>query len=132
MDTDKAATGQALPPTLTFHLTPRPCWDAGDPAAPYVPETFEQDGFIHCTDGAERVIDVGNRYCREDPRPFVALLIDISRLSAEVWYEDPERVYPHIYGPLNRDAIVAVIPVKRDYAGGFIRLADRTPPNAAQ
>ncbi len=119
-------------PGLTFHLTPKPCWDAGDPAAQYVPEAFERDGFIHCTDGAERVIDVGNRYFRADSRPFVALLIDVSRVAAEVRFEDAERVYPHVYGPLNRDAIVAVIPVERDRAGGFIRLAGATPPNAAQ
>lgn len=124
MDTDEAR--------LTYHLAPEPYWDASDTAAPYVPEAFGQDGFIHCTDGADRVIEVGNRYCREDPRPFVALLIDVSRLSAEVRYEDPERVYPHIYGPLNRGAILAVIPVERDYAGGFIRLAGARPPNAAQ
>jgi uncharacterized protein (DUF952 family) len=99
MDTDKAATGQALPPTLTFHLTPRPCWDADDPAAPYAPEAFAHDGFIHCTDGAERVIDVGNRYYREDPRPFVALLIDILAPVRRGAVRDPERVYPHIYGP---------------------------------
>jgi uncharacterized protein (DUF952 family) len=94
------------------------------------PEAYGQDGFIHCTDGAERS-STWDRYYR-DPRPFVALLIDISRLSAEVRYEDPERVYPHIYGPLNRDAVLVVIPVKRDYAGGFIRLAGGTPPNAVQ
>lgn len=119
-------------PGLTFHLTPQPYWDASDTAAPYVPEAFGRDGFIHCTNGAQRVVDVGNRYYRDDPRPFVALLIDVSRLSAEMRYEDPERVYPHVYGPLNRDAIVGLIPVERDYAGGFIRLATARLPNAAQ
>lgn len=115
----------------TYHLTPRPYWEGSDASAPYVPEAFAQDGFIHCTDGADNVVDVGNRYYLDDPRPFVALLIDVARVSSAVQYEDPGRIYPHIFGPLNRDAVIAVIPVERDYAGRFIRLADGTAPNAA-
>ncbi len=33
-----------------------------------------------------------------------------------------EKIYPHIYGTLNRDAIVSELPVKRDEDGTFVSL----------
>jgi uncharacterized protein (DUF952 family) len=88
--------------------------------ADYLPSTFDADGFIHCTDGAENLIDTANRYYRADPREFVALVIDLSKVRAEVLYEDVGRIYPHIYGPLNRDAVVRLAPVRRDSDGTFV------------
>jgi uncharacterized protein (DUF952 family) len=106
------------PPTL--HLVPAPYFDACDPDAPYLPEAFAHDGFIHCTDGEANVADVGNRYYRDDPRPFVVLVIDLAKVSARVAYEDNLGIYPHIYGPLNREAIVAVATVPRALDGMFL------------
>jgi uncharacterized protein (DUF952 family) len=37
-----------------------------------------------------------------------------------VLYEDVGRIYPHIYGPLNRDAVVRLAPVRRDAEGTFV------------
>jgi uncharacterized protein (DUF952 family) len=44
----------------------------------------------------------------------VVLLIDETRLDAPVqWDETPDGRFPHLYGPLNRDAIVDMMPVIR-------------------
>jgi uncharacterized protein (DUF952 family) len=107
-------------PNSTFHLVAAEYYRACDASGPYVPESFAADGFIHCTDGAQNLVDVANRYYKDDRRMYVALVIDISRVSAEVRYEDPQRIYPHIYGPLNRDAILRVIPVLREADGTFL------------
>ena len=48
------------------------------------------------------------------------LVIDKEKVSAEIKYEEPEQIYPHIYGPLNRDAIVSVQPVNRAEDGTFL------------
>ena len=108
-----------------YHLVPREEYEAGDPAADYVPTAFADDGFIHLTDGADELTAVGNRYYRSDPRPYVALRVDLARVRAPVCYEDPRRVYPHVYGPLNRDAIVAVVDLPRLPDGTFL-----PPPEA--
>jgi len=86
----------------------------------YLPSTYDADGFIHCTEGAENLIDTANRYYRDDRRAFVALIIDPSKVRAEVRYEDPARIYPHIYGAVNRDAIVRVARVRREADGTFV------------
>ena len=104
---------------LTLHLVAAEYFRDSDRAASYVPETFAQDGFIHCTDGAEELASTGTRYYRDDRRMYVALVIDKRLVQPSIRYEDAARVYPHIHGPLNRDAIVAVVPVLRDADGAF-------------
>ena len=110
---------------FTFHLVAEEEFVATDPSAPYMPAAFGRDGFIHCTDGAEELARTANRYYRDDPRPFVALVIDKSRVDAPVRYEDEARIYPHIYGPLNRDAIVAVVAMPRGDDGTFLPPRER-------
>ncbi len=103
-----------------YHLVPRADFEAQDPSADYLPVAFAREGFIHLTDGADELVAVGNRYYRADPRPFLALRVDLARVRAPVRYEDPRRVYPHVYGPLNRDAIVAILDVPRLPDGTFL------------
>ena len=46
---------------------------ARDPASPYLPAAYAEDGFVHCTDGDPEMVAVANRFYREDPRPFLLL-----------------------------------------------------------
>jgi uncharacterized protein (DUF952 family) len=109
-----------MKPPVTYHLVPVEEWEGSDGESDYLPPAFVEDGFIHCTDGADELANTANRHYRDDPRPFVALQIDVSLLSSPVRYEDARRVYPHIYGPLNRDAILTVVSMPRDEAGRFL------------
>lgn len=105
---------------ITLHLAPIDVWQSQAGAEQYEPEAFAREGFIHCTDGEQRLIEVGNRYYASDPRRFCCLSLDRTRIAARVIYEDPEQVYPHIYGPLNVDAIVEVREVLRADDGTFV------------
>ena len=114
---DPAAAGR------TFHLTPESVWLAQSEAAVYQPEAFAAEGFIHCTDGEENLIAVANAFYRGDRRPYLALVIDLARVAAPVRYDDPERIYPHVHGLLNRDAVVEVRRVTRGGDGAFLGFA---------
>jgi uncharacterized protein (DUF952 family) len=103
----------------TFHLVAAEYYRDCDTGAPYVPAAYEADGFIHCTDGAHNLAAVADRYYKDDRRMYIALVIDKTKVSASIVYEDKARIYPHIYGPLNRDAIVTVLPVLRNADGSF-------------
>jgi uncharacterized protein (DUF952 family) len=106
-------------PQLTYHLVPRAEWEAADPAQPYVPAAFAQDGFVHCTDGAAELAATANRFFADRPDELLALVLDRTRLTAPVRYEDPGNIYPHVYGPIDRAAVVDVLPMPRDARGAF-------------
>lgn len=104
----------------TFHLVPEPLWTAADAGTPYCHASLEMEGFIHCTDGRDAVVAVGNRYYRDDPRPFVILTVDLDRAGSPWRVEPPGSPYPHVYGPIDRAAIVGVEPMRRSADGTFV------------
>lgn len=109
----------------TFHLIPVVVWDAADADTPLVRESLDDEGFIHCTDGPDALIATAERHYRDDPRDFLALTVDLDAVSSPWRYDDPGKPYPHIYGPIDRAAIVDVTPVSRAVDGRFLGLGDR-------
>lgn len=115
-----------------LHLVSANYFRSLPPDLPYVPERFADDGFIHCTLGGDLMLEVANAFYKDAPGRFQVLVIDASRVAAEVRYEAPHPIdarasggagpilFPHIYGPLNREAIVDVVGVRRDAGGAFI------------
>ena len=109
---------------MTFHLATTETWARQRDQETYLPDSFAQDGFIHCTDGEQNMIDTANRYYANDPAPFICLEINPTRVTSEIRYEDPARIYPHIYGPLDNAAVTGIRAFVRDAGGRFIRLGD--------
>ena len=105
---------------LTFHLVPQSYFDSLDAQADYTPRDYARDGFIHCTDGAVEMARTANRYYQANSEPHYYLYLDKARVRAPIRYEDAARIYPHIYGALNRDAIVAVRVARRGADGTFL------------
>ena len=106
----------------TFHLVPRRVWAAGPPGEPYVAESLATEGFIHCTDGVEALGATFDRYYARDPTGFVALTIDLDAVDVPWRYDLPGSLYPHVYGPIARPAIVAINRVRRRRDGRFAGL----------
>ena len=106
-------------PARTYHLVPAAYWQASDPAADYTPEPFAAEGFIHTTHNPIELAATANRYYRADRQPYLVLHIDLSRVRPPVRIDDPAGRYPHIHGPLNRDAIIAVTDAVREPDGAF-------------
>ncbi len=103
----------------TYHLIPVEVWAVVDPDAPLHRPSLDDEGFIHCTDGADALIATANRHYRDDPRDFLALTVDLDRVTSPWRYDDPGEPYPHIYGPIDRVAIVGTTSVRRDADGSF-------------
>ncbi len=127
---------QIVPGDLAiYHLTPADYYHRQPKNQAYKPESFAQDGFIHCTSGAEMLVEVANAYFVDLPGHLLALEIDPTRLTAPLKFEppipppqpplaggeiltpDPGVLFPHIYGPLNRQAIIRCLALQRDKAG---------------
>ena len=63
-------------------------------------------------------------------RDLVLLYIDPHAVSAEIKYEAPpgsQEAFPHIYGPLNTDAVIKVVDFLPDAVGLFTLPADAAP-----
>ena len=106
---------------ILYHLVPADDWEAQPADRPYVPADYEREGFIHCTRGDELLDVVANRYYRDDPRKLLVLVLNVDGITSEIKYEVAHDgvLYPHIYGPLNRDAIIEVCPMPRSPNGTY-------------
>jgi uncharacterized protein (DUF952 family) len=99
-----------------FHLATVPAWRAAEAAGTYSVSTIGLSladvGYIHCSQ-AEQVDSVHQRFYTEVTEPLVLLTIDTDRLSAPWQLDDvPGQAlpFPHVYGPLNVDAVVSAEP----------------------
>ena len=102
-----------------YHLVPVDSWDSAPADEPFRAASLEDEGFVHLTHDWPDLIDVANRYYRADPRSFVVLFIFLPRVTAP-WRYDGDRRYPHVYGPIDRAAIVGVDPMLRASDGTFL------------
>ncbi len=103
-----------------YHLVPEPHFRKFSTGDPYVSERYYEEGFIHFTDPVAELAAVGNRYYRGDGRPYLVLDVARDLVTAPLKYEDPKKIFPHLYGPLNRDAIVRVRRFERLRDGTFV------------
>ena len=100
---------------MIYHLTTAAEWEAAGRAGEYRVSTrgrtLDEEGFIHCS-VAGQVAGVADRFYR-GLTDLVLLAIDERLVRPEIRCEAPpgtsER-FPHIYGPLNLDAVVRVTP----------------------
>ena len=112
--------------TLIYHLAPATRWSSWPADQPYLPAEYDKDGFIHCTSGDELMIKVANRFYRNVSGDYVLLVIDVKKLedpaSPVKWEKASEfdALFPHIYGPIDRKAVVEIRRVQRADDGTFV------------
>jgi uncharacterized protein (DUF952 family) len=101
---------------LIYHIARRADWERARADGEYtrstVDKTLAEEGFIHASQ-APQVAGTANRFYRDVPGGLVLLVIDPGLLRAEVRYEEvpgAELPFPHVYGPLNVEAVVAARP----------------------
>ena len=103
-----------------YHITSRELWRRSIPRGQYTPESLRAEGFIHCS-GIEQVLGVANaRFTGQDN--LVLLSIDTSDVMSVIQYDNApgtDQSFPHIYGPLNHDAVKAVIDFPPSADGSF-------------
>jgi uncharacterized protein (DUF952 family) len=79
---------------------------------------LDSEGFIHCS-LARQVVDVANTRFRGQ-QGLVLLQIETARVAPEIKYEGAEEeLFPHIYGPLDREAVITAYDFSPDKHGLF-------------
>lgn len=91
-----------------YHIVLPDVWQKFADEEFYEAESLRDEGFIHCS-FAQQVADVLERYYA-GVESVVLLTIDTEKLSAKL-VEEPStnsEIYPHVYGPINRQAIIEI------------------------
>jgi uncharacterized protein (DUF952 family) len=113
---------------MIYHITSRTAWHAARQRGDYRAESLDMEGFIHCST-ATQVLPVAEKFYKGE-RGLLLLLIDPALLSSDLKWEPPSGgspppgvpdvdLFPHIYGPINLDAIVKVFDLEADPDGKY-------------
>jgi uncharacterized protein (DUF952 family) len=99
-----------------YHIAIAEQWQAAQATGLYVADSLAAEGFIHCSTEAQ-ILAVANAFFRGQ-KGLLLLEIEGDRLRSELkveWVDTgdifaPEmpREFPHVYGPINVDAVVGV------------------------
>ena len=99
--------------SLLYHIVPAADWKPYEDKANYEVASLQTEGFIHLS-RQEQVDGTLNRYYQNVPN-LLLLHVDINKLTHEVKYEPStnNELFPHLYGPLNKSAIIRVEELNR-------------------
>lgn len=100
---------------LIYHITTKKDWEAAKRKRFYSAPSLETEGFIH-TSEAQQVAGVLQRYY-QGKTDLIKLVINTEKLTSELKYELAPSVnedFPHIYGPINLDAVIDVMELDKD------------------
>jgi len=103
---------------LIFHITSRSQWQSAQQSGVYRANSLTTEGFIHCST-LEQVVRTANAFFAGE-RGLVLLYIEPDKVKSEIRYEDVgDSQFPHIYGPLNLDAVNQVMDFEPGSDGKF-------------
>jgi uncharacterized protein (DUF952 family) len=112
-----------------FHITTREAWDAAQAQGQYTASSLTNEGFIHCST-REQVLPVAEKFYRGQAG-LILLVIDSARLTSGLKWEPPfdgappagvsaAEMFPHIYGPINLDAVLQILHLELASNGRFV------------
>jgi uncharacterized protein (DUF952 family) len=126
-----ARTGEGPPNReRIYHITTAAELRAHCAGGSYRPPSLAREGFVHCTATQSTLLAVARDYYDDATPPLLVLAIDPARLAAELRFEAPAPIpgggtahlasgelFPHLYGPLELSAVVAVGELQRAGSG---------------
>jgi len=94
---------------MIFHVVPAAEWERARAAGVYAPASLREVGFIHFCESHQLAGVLARFFAgRTD---LVVLAVREDRLGAELRREPADGdVFPHLFGPLELDAVVAAAP----------------------
>ena len=103
-------------------MTNAAAWERARQLGKYRPvhrgRTLEEEGFMHASEAGQVEAILNAFYAGRDD--LVVLVIDEARVGPEIrreavpGWDDP---FPHVYGPLNVDAVVEAVPIAPEADG---------------
>ena len=98
---------------IIYHITTKEAWDQAIQNGAYTTPSLNEEGFIHCSQ-ENQIAGVLERYFA-DKQDLVKLVIDTDKLNVRFvfeWSPSTSDTFPHIYGPINIDAVKEVVEIR--------------------
>jgi uncharacterized protein (DUF952 family) len=95
---------------IIYHITTAEEWKTAEQEGFYEAPSLKSEGFIHCSE-ENQIAGVLERYF-EGQTDLVKLVIDTDKLKSryvQEWSPSIRDTFPHIYGPINLDAVEEVV-----------------------
>ena len=112
---------------MIFHITSQAEWSQAQTRGEYAAPSLVSEGFIHFSTD-KQVLTVANAFYR-GRKDLVVLQVGEARLKPVLMWEAPagppadniseSDLFPHVYGPVNLDAVIAVLEFQPDPATGM-------------
>ena len=97
--------------SVIYHILPRADWKKAQKQGDYRPVSLAAEGFIHLST-RQQVPDTLARFFGGQTG-LVLLCVDVARLKAGLRYDVANgQGFPHLYGPLNLDAVSNVLVIE--------------------
>ena len=114
---------------MIFHITLGTAWEDAQKRGDYRAESLETEGFIHCST-ISQVLPVAESFYKGQSG-LILLGIEPTLLSSTLKWEPPSGgtpppgvpegdSFPHIYGPINLDAVVKILDLEMNPDNTFI------------
>lgn len=100
---------------IIYHVTTKEEWEKARVQGFYKATSLATEGFIHCSK-KEQVPGVLQRYFAGKPN-LVKLVIETNNLTSRLQYDMAPSIneeFPHVYGPINIDAVCMVEEINAD------------------
>ena len=97
---------------IIYHVTTATEWNAAKEKGYYEAPSLKEEGFIHCSQ-EHQVAGVLERYF-SDKTGLIKLVIDTDKLTSRFvfdWSPSTKDTFPHVYGPINMEAVTAIIAI---------------------
>lgn len=90
-----------------YHIVLPEKWESVKNGSSYSAASLDTEGFIHCSYDHQLDGVIGRYY--SDAPELVILKIEVGKLSSKLVSEPSTggELYPHIYGPIDRDAVIS-------------------------
>jgi len=92
-----------------FHIAQKSEWQAAEAGGVYTGESLKNDGFVHSC--FRNQVDQVLKQWFAGLDDLLLIEIDPHEVDAEIRFENLEggsQKFPHIYGPINLDAVISV------------------------
>ena len=91
----------------------------------FAPESLQAEKFVHASP-SNQLTRIANKYYLDNDTVHVAVVRKTKVAAPIKWEPATAGIYPHIYGPLNMDAVDQVIPFYKEDDGSFaIQMPDQ-------